>query len=451
MISSARARSPGSRAPGDRHRGRAGPSAAGTPALAPDLRPWPDHTSCSLAHPDGVRRWSGVDGRASGLTGIVAVVPVSPRVLAGPDEIGAEDAALVVDRYRRRTPGRQFLLGCPGGRSLASTYAHLAGLTAGELDLSDLVVVMMDEYVEATDGGFRAVDPTLPHSCHRFGRVEIVAPLNAGRSVRSASPGRAGGRLTCGARPTRSTTAAAAAGPGRRLRRLIGLPDPTRFARNAVVDGPSFPAHGEVDLMGATTHPREEPCRPPSLASTAAPSRSTTSGITELRGSFRGEVVVPGDAGYDEARAGGFNELYADRRPGLIVRCTGTADVDRRGRPRGSRSPAGRGARRGPQHRRPLEHRRRAADRSRRDERRVGRPGSPDGHGPGRRHLGRRRPGGAGVRPRRPRRHHLHDRHRRHHPGRRHRLAAPQARPGLRQPALGPARHRRRPADPDQR
>ncbi len=111
-------------------------------------------------------------------------MPVSPRVLEGPDEIGAEVAALVVDRYRRRTPGRQFLLGCPGGRSLASTYAHLARLTAGELDLSDLVVVMMDEYVEATDGGFRAVDPTLPHSCHRFGRVEIVAPLNAGRSVR---------------------------------------------------------------------------------------------------------------------------------------------------------------------------------------------------------------------------------------------------------------------------
>ena len=49
--------------------------------------------------------------------------------------------------------------------------------------------------------------------------------------------------------------------------------------------------------------------------------------ITELRGTFRGEVVVPGDEGYETARAGGFNELYADRRPGLVVRCTGTADV----------------------------------------------------------------------------------------------------------------------------
>ena len=49
--------------------------------------------------------------------------------------------------------------------------------------------------------------------------------------------------------------------------------------------------------------------------------------VTELRSTFRGEVVVPGDEGYEEARAGGFNELYADRRPGLVVRCTGTADV----------------------------------------------------------------------------------------------------------------------------
>ena len=49
--------------------------------------------------------------------------------------------------------------------------------------------------------------------------------------------------------------------------------------------------------------------------------------LTELRGTFRGEVVAPGDAGYDEARTGGFNELYAERRPGLVVRCTGTADV----------------------------------------------------------------------------------------------------------------------------
>ena len=109
-------------------------------------------------------------------------MPVTPRVLHGPEEIGAEIAALIVDRYRRRVPGRPFLLGCPGGRSLSTAYAHLARLSAAEdLDLSDLVIVMMDEYVELTDEGFRAVDPALPHSCHRFGRVEILDRLNAGR------------------------------------------------------------------------------------------------------------------------------------------------------------------------------------------------------------------------------------------------------------------------------
>src|SRR6187401_2588212 len=49
--------------------------------------------------------------------------------------------------------------------------------------------------------------------------------------------------------------------------------------------------------------------------------------VAELRSMFRGEVLVPGDEGYEAARAGGFNQLHADRRPGLVVRCTGTADV----------------------------------------------------------------------------------------------------------------------------
>jgi FAD/FMN-containing dehydrogenase len=49
--------------------------------------------------------------------------------------------------------------------------------------------------------------------------------------------------------------------------------------------------------------------------------------LTELRSSFRGEVVAPGDEGYDAARDGGFNVLFADRRPGIVIRCTGTADV----------------------------------------------------------------------------------------------------------------------------
>src|SRR5205814_7217967 len=47
--------------------------------------------------------------------------------------------------------------------------------------------------------------------------------------------------------------------------------------------------------------------------------------ITELKSSLRGELLRPGDAGYEVARKI-FNAMI-DRRPALIVRCAGVADV----------------------------------------------------------------------------------------------------------------------------
>lgn len=47
--------------------------------------------------------------------------------------------------------------------------------------------------------------------------------------------------------------------------------------------------------------------------------------IQELRESLRGTVVTPTDAMYDEARAVWNGDI--DRRPGLVVRCAGPADV----------------------------------------------------------------------------------------------------------------------------
>ncbi|MFE3497922.1 FAD-binding oxidoreductase [Streptomyces sp. NPDC059175] len=49
--------------------------------------------------------------------------------------------------------------------------------------------------------------------------------------------------------------------------------------------------------------------------------------IDELEAALRGTVVRPGDASYDDARAV-WNAAH-DRRPALIVRCAGTADVIR--------------------------------------------------------------------------------------------------------------------------
>ncbi len=47
--------------------------------------------------------------------------------------------------------------------------------------------------------------------------------------------------------------------------------------------------------------------------------------LAELGHQFRGPIHAPGDAGYDELRA--VENLAIDRRPGLIIRCSGEADV----------------------------------------------------------------------------------------------------------------------------
>ncbi len=47
--------------------------------------------------------------------------------------------------------------------------------------------------------------------------------------------------------------------------------------------------------------------------------------VQELRTALRGELVLPSDAAYDDARSV-WNGMI-DRRPALIVRCTGTSDV----------------------------------------------------------------------------------------------------------------------------
>lgn len=47
--------------------------------------------------------------------------------------------------------------------------------------------------------------------------------------------------------------------------------------------------------------------------------------VDELRGRLRGSVLLPDDPGYDAARSV-WNAMI-DRRPGLIVRCTGAGDV----------------------------------------------------------------------------------------------------------------------------
>jgi len=82
------------------------------------------------------------------------------RAFADEEELGSALAQEIVEIAPT-------LLGCPGGRSLVSTYRALASSGA---DLSGTTVVMMDEYVPVPP-------PSAHHSCRGFALREIAGPL----------------------------------------------------------------------------------------------------------------------------------------------------------------------------------------------------------------------------------------------------------------------------------
>jgi glucosamine-6-phosphate deaminase len=108
-------------------------------------------------------------------------MPVPPTVFDDAEALGKAAAAHIADAITAAGE-RPFLLGCPGGRSASSTYTALAGEAEHRrLDLSRLVIVMMDDYVvRSAAGELVREDATAAHSCERFAREEIVATLNGG-------------------------------------------------------------------------------------------------------------------------------------------------------------------------------------------------------------------------------------------------------------------------------
>lgn len=106
---------------------------------------------------------------------------VTPTLFTDPESLGAALAERIAEEIAATAGRRRYVLGCPGGRTPLSTYAALADeVKQRGLDLSHVVVAMMDEYVEEGPGGaFRRIDPALEHSCARFGTEEIVERLNA--------------------------------------------------------------------------------------------------------------------------------------------------------------------------------------------------------------------------------------------------------------------------------
>ena len=132
-----------------------------------------------------------------------------------------------------------------------------------------------------------------------------------------------------------------------------------------------------------------------------APARGAldSDALSELREGFRGDVIEPGDARYDETRQI-FNGMF-DRRPAAILRPTGTADVIRAIGLARLTGPPVRDPQRRPLGRGLLELRRRDRARPARAQGNPHRPRAPHRARPGGRRLGRARPRDAAVRPRR--------------------------------------------------
>jgi len=80
--------------------------------------------------------------------------------------------------------GRRYLLGCPGGRSPSATYRALAEQVAGrQLGLSQLVIVMMDDYLLPNGEDYIPAPADAHFSVQRYAAHEIVAPLNAAADI----------------------------------------------------------------------------------------------------------------------------------------------------------------------------------------------------------------------------------------------------------------------------
>jgi glucosamine-6-phosphate deaminase len=107
---------------------------------------------------------------------------IPAAVFPGVEALGEALAREILEEVERaREQQRSYLLGCPAGRSLRSTYVALADLAAARrADLSQLVAVMMDEFLVSTPGGEELCPADAHYSCRGFGRREILGRINQG-------------------------------------------------------------------------------------------------------------------------------------------------------------------------------------------------------------------------------------------------------------------------------
>jgi oligopeptide/dipeptide ABC transporter ATP-binding protein len=108
----------------------------------------------------------------------IARAPVS--IGASEEAVGRLVAARVLDRLSAAPADRPFALACPAGRTPLSTYAALGRLAAErEVDLSRVVITMMDEYVHHRAGGIELCAPSSHYSCRRYVDDQLLPLVNA--------------------------------------------------------------------------------------------------------------------------------------------------------------------------------------------------------------------------------------------------------------------------------
>lgn len=106
---------------------------------------------------------------------------IEVKVFSDAESLGSALAQEIIDGIDLATANRKdYVLGCPGGRSPRTTYLALAALVRQRAtDLSHVVIAMMDDYVVSDGKTMRSVDPSSHFSVMAFAQNEIVAPLNS--------------------------------------------------------------------------------------------------------------------------------------------------------------------------------------------------------------------------------------------------------------------------------
>jgi len=99
-------------------------------------------------------------------------------------DMGDHAAQLILDGVQAaRAAGRAYVLGCPTGRTPMPTYHAMGRKAAADgLDLSHVVLAMMDDYVVAAGEGFAHCPADAHYSCRRAANVDIAGAINAGLS-----------------------------------------------------------------------------------------------------------------------------------------------------------------------------------------------------------------------------------------------------------------------------